>query len=49
MQQDKTHEIESHEKVGHDVAAVWEKAKLLHKTIFESCKTSFVVTREPPV
>ena len=42
MQQGELHEIESHEKVGHDAAAVWKKQKLLHKTIFVSCQTSFI-------
>ena len=27
MQQGELHEIESHEKVGHDAAAVWKKQK----------------------
>ena len=42
MQQGELHEIESHVKVGHDAAAVWKSKKMLHKTIFVSCKTSFI-------
>ena len=34
MQQGRMHEIESHEKVGHDAAAVWEKAKIVIQNYF---------------
>ena len=34
VQQGRMHEIESHEKVGHDAAAVWEKAKIVISNYF---------------